>query len=78
MLYPKYLNMIETILNMGARLAIGDFKSSLIESIRSIVHELPSELRRLKLNLLHAARTKRNKDNPANKYMDNCTKEAEK
>jgi len=75
--YSKYLKKIEIILNTRALLTISDFKSSPLENIKNIAHEFLSKLRRIKFNLLYAARTKRNKDNHVNKHIDNCSKETE-
>jgi len=68
---PKHLKMIDVPLNTGIRLAIGGFKSSPIVSLRNIANEPPPYIRRTLNNILYAARTIKNKNNPTNKYIDN-------
>jgi hypothetical protein len=74
---PKHLKIIDMPLNTSIRLAIGSFKSSLIESLRNIANEPPPNIRKTLNSILYAARTIKNKNNPANKYIDTIIQEAE-
>jgi len=69
--------MIDVALNTGIRLATGGFKYSPIASLRNIANEPTPDIRRTLNNILYAARTIKNKNNLANKYIDNIIKEAE-
>jgi len=63
--------MIDVPLNTSIRPAIGGFKSSPIENLRNIANEPPPNIRRTPNSILYAARIIKNKNNSANKYIDN-------
>lgn len=69
--------MVDRSLDTGIRLALGCFKSSFVESLRNLANESPPDIRTTRNIPHYGARTLKNTDNSANKYLTKSIKEAE-
>ena len=62
---PSYIKMLNTVHYQGLRLALGDFRTSPVESLYVEAGEPPLEHRRIKLSLQYVTKLKSTPSNPA-------------